>query len=161
MQIRVTQKADMGLSLLAMRDAAERREVMQGIGLQLVSLAKRSFQEPALRPSDWPARLSGGDHALLKKRGDLWRSLRVTATTSNSVTCGSDRKYAGIHQHGGTIRAKTSGGLRFKIGDRWVTKAKVEIPARPFFPITATGSLTDLAKGKIDRLIHDWLEDAR
>lgn len=50
---------------------------------------------------------------------------------------GTNVKYGSTHQFGAkdrTIRAKTSKGLRFQVGGRWVTKkqVKVTIPAHPF-----------------------------
>lgn len=48
-----------------------------------------------------------------------------------SVEAGTNVVYAAIHQKGGTIRPKTANHLVFKIGDRFVSTDKVEIPPRP------------------------------
>lgn len=40
--------------------------------------------------------------------------------------------YAAIHEYGGTIKPKVQKYLRFKIGERWITKKVVVIPARPY-----------------------------
>ena len=52
------------------------------------------------------------------------------------VEVGTNVIYAAIHQLGGTIRAKTEKGLKFRIpGVGWRTKASVDIPARPFLGV--------------------------
>jgi len=67
----------------------------------------------------------------------------VTGTLRKSITykmrknpvmasVGTNLVYAPIHEYGGTIRAKGSGYLRFKMGDKWVTTKSVKIPARPY-----------------------------
>lgn len=93
--------------------------------------------------------------------GKKWRtSIRAAATGGktlvastqlrNSIKSYSDEKgfavgtnvkHAGTHQFGEpgrTIRAKTSKGLRFQVGGRWVTKkqVKVTIPARPYLGLS-------------------------
>lgn len=73
-----------------------------------------------------------------------------SAVLKNSITyqsnetgfaVGTNSIYAATHQLGDkrTISANSSNGLRFKIGDQWVTKkeVKVDIPARPFLGISA------------------------
>lgn len=57
------------------------------------------------------------------------------AADADGVTIGTNTRYAAVHQFGVTIRAKTSRGLRFRIGDRWVTKRTVFIPPRPFLGV--------------------------
>ena len=73
-----------------------------------------------------------------------------TAQLRNSIKSYSDEKgfavgtnvkHGATHQFGEkgrTIRAKTSRGLRFQVGGRWVTKkqVKVKIPARPFLGLS-------------------------
>lgn len=49
---------------------------------------------------------------------------------------GTNRFNARIHQFGGVIKAKTKSGLKFKLGDRWITKQSVKMPARPFIGIS-------------------------
>lgn len=60
------------------------------------------------------------------------------ATTANEqgFAVGTNVKYAAIHQLGGTIRAKTSRGLIFKINGKFVRKKEIEIPSRPFLGIS-------------------------
>lgn len=49
----------------------------------------------------------------------------------DSVEVGSNAKYAAIHHFGGVIRAKNAGALRFRIGESFVMKKAVTMPARP------------------------------
>ena len=64
----------------------------------------------------WPIKKSG-EPSRLNERGALYQSIRITQLGANSVTAGSDRKYAAIHQLGGTIVPKNPQSyLVFKIG---------------------------------------------
>lgn len=56
-------------------------------------------------------------------------------SSAKGVEYGTNLKYAAIHQFGGTIRAKGDGLLKFKIGDQWISKREVKIPARPYLGI--------------------------
>lgn len=78
------------------------------------------------------------------------KTLIDTAQLRNSIKSYSDEKgfavgtnvkHGATHQFGEkgrTIRAKTSRGLRFQVGGRWITKkqVKVKIPARPFLGLS-------------------------
>jgi len=80
-----------------------------------------------------------------RRSGDLARSVNYKVS-GNRVVIGSNLRYARIHELGGVIKAKgtlsnraarTIGFgrepmLTFKIGDRWVSKAQVTIPRRPY-----------------------------
>lgn len=60
---------------------------------------------------------------------------------------GVNRIYAAIHQFGGTIKAKTDKGLRFKTpGGGFATKKEVSIPARPYLGVSARdeGEILDI-----------------
>lgn len=96
----------------------------------------------------------------LTKTADLKNSISSRAT-SEGVAVGTNKIYAGMHQFGTenepggrlTIRAKTSKGLRFRIGGRWVTKQEVKIrmPKRAFLGINRE----DLAE--IKSMMEDFL----
>lgn len=120
----------------ALRAAADPKPALSAAGEVLVQMAKRAFDEPKLRPAAWPAlkpatlkakARRGKSNAILKSNGTLWRSLRVLSADKTMVTVGSDRPYAAYHQ----------------LGTR-------HIPARPFFPVTAQGKLTETAKTRIE-----------
>ena len=81
------------------------------------------------------AQLVGGQTLVLKAR--LLRSITHKADNSGA-SWGTNVIYAGIHQFGGTIKAKGGGALRFRTpGGGFVTVKKVTIPARPFIGVNA------------------------
>lgn len=94
------------------------KQVAQAMGLALVSLAIRSFNDESLRATPWAALkeatiarkiAEGTSTAILKRHGLLWRSWRVVEYTNSYVKVGSDRPYADVHQFGskdGTIPAR-------------------------------------------------------
>lgn len=125
------------------RKAKDPSKALRAAGEVLVQMAKRSFDEPAIRVAPWaplrPATLAakaraGKSTGLLKASGTLWRSLRVLEVDKTRVAFGSDRPYAGFHQ----------------IGTR-------RIPARPFFPITGGGKLSPLAKQRVESALKKTL----
>jgi phage gpG-like protein len=126
----------------------DRRPVLEAMGTQLVTITKKAFNDASLRAATWPPKRDGSA-ATLKKTGALWQSIRITEITATSVTVGSDRKYAAIHQLGGEITPKAAKALRFFSGGRWWTVKKVTMPARPFFPFLG-GQMTPLAAKKIE-----------
>lgn len=65
---------------------------------------------------------------------DLATSIHVESS-AKGVEVGTNKEYAAIHQFGGTIRAKGDGLLRFKIGDQWISKKSIKMPARPYLGI--------------------------
>lgn len=149
-----------------LRRMAERiknaRPLMLSIGVQLTSMAQRSFTESTLRAATWHEK-KDGTPATLYKRGVLKQSLRVTSADARSVTVGSDRPYAAIHQFGGrtrphVIRPKHRKALRWGSGAAAHFATEVHhpgsrIPARPFFPFDAQGSLTTDASDAVRSLI--------
>lgn len=87
--------------------------------------------KPSLR-----AQLRGGK--TLTKDGHLGDSIS-SGVEGKSAVWGVNRIYAAIHQFGGTIRAKSSRGLRFAIpGFGWRSVRQVSMPARPFLGLSAT-----------------------
>lgn len=80
----------------------------------------------------------------LTQSAGLKNSIKSKASM-DGFAVGTNKIYARTHQFGEkgraiTIRAKTSRGLVFKIGDRWIRKHQVQvniqIPARPFLGIS-------------------------
>jgi phage gpG-like protein len=127
----------------AVRRVTAARPAMQAIAEIIRGEALRNFREGGRYPSRWTpsarARKTGG--RTLLDRGTLRNSITATATDS-TAQAGTALKYAGIHQFGGTIRAKTSKGLRFKGAGKWANKREVTIPGRPFMPISSAGELS-------------------
>jgi phage gpG-like protein len=120
--------------------------ILEAVGLQVVSFTQRTFRDESLRAAPWPNKRDGSPSNLIKS-GTLRRSIRITNIGGTSVTVGSDRVYAAIHQLGGTIQGRPY--LRFKTPTGFVTVRKVTMPARPFFPITKSGTLTSAAQAKV------------
>ena len=119
------------------------RPVLEAIGLQVVAIAMRSFNEPAMRAAPWaplkPETIAenirlGKSTAILKRDVVLARAWRVTDLQDRSVTAGTDRPYASFHQTG------TRRGL----------------PARPMLPFlgaTAESAvLVPWAREKLERI---------
>jgi phage virion morphogenesis protein len=82
------------------------------------------------------AQASGPGRTLIHK-ARLLRS--ITHRASNSGTSwGTNVIYAGIHQFGGTIKAKGGGALRFRIpGGGFATVKAVKMPQRAFVGVNA------------------------
>lgn len=123
------------------------------MGEAIKTLAKRAFNSPDLRAATWPAK-TDNTPATLRKSGTLAKHIRATATAS-SVSIGSDRHYAAIHQLGGKtsphiIRPKTKQALKTPYGVfKKIKHPGSKIPARPFLPFTAMGQPTARASRDI------------
>lgn len=165
MQVTITQVHDLVSPDLAnrLRLASNKRGIHEAIGLAIISITKRAFNDAGLRASPWP-NLVGGAPARLRKSGTLAKSVRVISATDSGMVVGSDRKYAAIHQLGGTtaahiIRAKNGKALKIPgIGFRkLVHHPGSKIPARPFFPFTSSGQPTGPAHSAIVQVIDKRL----
>jgi phage gpG-like protein len=100
--------------------------------------------DPKGRPwkPSFRAQLEGGQ--TLSDTGRLRRSFSVRATGPWGFTVGTNVRYAAPHQFGATIVPRRARYLRFRLAGgrgrrkggkgRWVTAARVDLPARPFFP---------------------------
>jgi len=100
------------------------------------------------------AKKSFGKAGNLKSRtGHLRRSIKSGAT-ANKGWLSNDVVYAGIHEYGGTIKAKGN-YLKFKIGNQFVSVKQVVIPARPFLKPAITENMR-----KIEDLIFDRIQKA-
>src|SRR5436190_11023381 len=137
-------------------DAGPRREAMEAIGLGLVSMAKRAFNtDTSLRPAPW-ANKKDGTPSTLQKSTRLRQSIRVTSVSGDSVSLGSDAKYAAIHQLGGRTKAHLI-RPRFKKAllvpgkgiFRYVKHPGSAIPPRPYLPFDASGRPTPQAHALI------------
>jgi phage gpG-like protein len=86
----------------------------------------------------------------LKDTGRMQSAITYLAT-KKGVTWGvpTGFPHAAILNFGGTITAKTSRGLRFKVGSRWVTKNSVTIPKRQFvgFSLADKQEVLDIVYG--------------
>lgn len=108
MSLSVRDSLDPALRKMA-GQVADKRPILEAVGLQLVSIAQRSFNDPALRAAPWAplkgatlaAKIKAGKStAILKRDVVLARSWRVAGLTASTVTVATDRPYAGYHQFG-------------------------------------------------------------
>lgn len=130
--------------------------VMDEIGAAMVDSTRQRFADgvgpdgqswsPSMR-----ARLEGGQTLVDRRR--LEGSL-THAPSRVEVSIGTNLVYAGIHQFGGRVQAKSARKMRFRVGGRWATKQAVEIPARPYLGIS------DADGNEIEAILADWLGDA-
>jgi len=122
---------------LARERGQDLRPAWRAIGQQAVTFTKNRFTTSrAPDGSSWqPSRKTSGLTLVLK--GLLLRSISARPATNDGVDVGSNRVYAGIHQSGGVIRAKTAKGLRFRVGPNgaWVSKREVDIPKREYLGV--------------------------
>lgn len=132
--------------------------LMEGIGLTLESATIDRFDtETAPDGSKWKpslrAKTEGGK--TLTDTSQL-RSSVTSEADATSVAVGTNKIYAGAHQFGATIRAKSAKGLRFALpgGLGFRRVMQVELPARPFLGLSAEDETEILAQ------IEDYARDA-
>ena len=146
-------------ALAALGQAAARadrpRELWDAVGQALVDSTQNRFEtETDPEGNPWPDSL--------RKLVEGGRTLTDTARMVSSLThepsdagvaVGTNAIQAAIHQMGGTIRAKTSKGLRFRAPGKggWMTKSKVTMPRRAFL------GLDDEDEAEITAIAGDWL----
>lgn len=149
MQFHVTMRDGISPQLAKLaRACAYPREILVAIGLQVMSLTKRAFTFPELRPQAWaPVRKKKGKP--LRKSGTLWHSIAVIGPVGRQVTVASDRTYAAVHQFGASIKrtGKRKGAYT------------IRIPARPFFPFRRSGAPTARATTAMERAIRAALRN--
>lgn len=110
---------------------------MRGIGEIVRRSVEQNFAaKPPGRPEAWKEskRVKEKGGQTLSDTGRLRRSFTVRAY-NDRAEIGTNVKYAAIHQAGGVVMAKNKPYLKFKIGDQWVSKKSVTIPARPFLMV--------------------------
>lgn len=115
--------------------------LMSGIGLYLEGATIDRFdREQAPDGAGWSksirARVDGGK--TLSDSGQLRGSITSEAS-GNQVAVGTNKIYAGVHQFGATISAKSAPFLMFNLpGGLGLRKVKeVQIPARPFLGLSS------------------------
>jgi phage virion morphogenesis protein len=133
----------------------DKRGLFDNIGAGLVVSTQDRFEkESDPEGNPWPEslrkKLMGG--RTLTESSRLVSSITHEAT-DDMVAVGTNVIYAAIHQTGGTIKAKTPTGLRFRAPGNggWVTKQSVEMPQRAFL------GLDDEDEKMIEEEAADWL----
>jgi len=131
------------------------------ISTRLRASILKNFRLGGWYPARWPksigAMLRGGK--TLVDRSTLRGSIS-TKSGDNYAAAGTSVKYAAVHQFGATIRAKTARGLRFRIGQQWVTKRSVVIPPRPFLPVRFGRLHPDDSK-YVGDVLRNWVANGR
>lgn len=146
---------------------------MENIDFKSTSLAlaeslrtstRERFKEeksPENKPWERSIRASREGGKTLTDSAGLKNSIKSTADGSG-FAIGTNKIYARTHQFGEsgrkiTIRAKTSRGLVFNIGGRWIRKNQVtvniKIPARPFLGISDEDMLE--IKGTLEDILSE------
>lgn len=142
MQIQLTLTRDTVSPALraAIGRASDKARLHRVMGMAVVSVTKRAFLVPSLRPAAWKAK-KDGTPSRLRKSGTLAKSPRVVSATKAGALVGSDRKYAAIHQLGG--RAGIGGSAK--------------MPARPYFPFYRGGGITKQAQRTVESALRGAL----
>lgn len=125
-----------------MGDAAEK--AMSDVMQEAVRLARRALGPAGTGPRS--------------QSGALSRSIGYRVTRSGDTITGSletHSPYAWIHENGAVIQAKKAEYLRFRVAGRWVSKKRVEIPARPFMRPSLDKALEQLPQRLGERLAEE------
>jgi phage gpG-like protein len=86
--------------------------------------------------------------------------LRAMLGGALGVEFGTNVLYAKIQHFGGVIKAKHAEWLVFRIGDRWVKKKQVTIPARPYMPPLPSGDLNREDSAEVLAIVNSNLKRA-
>jgi len=143
--------------------AGRKDDLLHEIGLYLVESSQNRFEDQ-IGPDgkEWKVsgRVAASGGQTLVKDGHLRASITYRLR-GGSVEAGSNLIYAGVHQKGATIRAKTAKGLIFQVpgkpGDNDVSYRRVQsvtIPARPYMGINAAD------RREIREIVEDHLREA-
>lgn len=141
------------------KNASDKSGIHSAMGLAIVGITKRAFNDASLRPRSWSPK-SDGSPARLRKSGTLAKSIRVTASGASGFTVGTDRPYGAIHQLGGqtaahTILPKNGQALNWPGAAHPVAKVEhpgSKIPARPYLPFSRSGQPTRRAVQELQRV---------
>lgn len=137
--LRITYSAGSALGLLDRAIAAglDLRPALRSIAAEGVDQTLDRFTtKRAPNGQTWKPSSNPTGSTLVASTG-LRDSISVRPPEANAVEWGSNKVYAGVHQHGAVIRPRAASALRFKIGDRWISAKKVTIPARPYLGANA------------------------
>jgi phage virion morphogenesis protein len=131
-------EAALGADLAALAAKAEHLDpLMDEVGMILVGSTTRRFETgegPDGKPWEKSARAKTEGGKTLLQDGHLRDSITYDAS-GRTVTVGSNRIYAAIHQFGGVIVPKNAKALAFQAGGGLVVVSKVTMPARPYLGV--------------------------
>lgn len=155
---RIESKAPRRVFAALSRVMANPTPVMAAIGTGLVESTHERF-ERAVDPGGqaWAPLLPA--YAAIKRGPGILRAAGMAGGLMGSITrragrdrveVGTNKIYAGVHQHGATIRANKAKALVFRLAGGMVMAKSVTIPARPFLGLTRSD----------EDMILDMLQDA-
>jgi phage virion morphogenesis protein len=123
----------------AVAKVAERQELANTLGEQLVSSTIERFEEgagPDGKKWEPSARAELENGQTLVDNGHLKGSINYEASPTAIAVGTTDEIKGAIHQFGGTITPKKAGALKFSVpGGGFVQAKKVQMPARPYIGI--------------------------
>ena len=151
---------------------------LKEMSISLLALIQRGMEQERspdgtpwqqLKPST--VRQRGSAHPMLRRAGDLFRSLQP-GTTDDSAYVGSNWPYAGAHQFGARIKRKGGTATLYfrqgaggRVGNRFVRRNRsnfaqeaqvgpyeILIPARPYM-FTATGRFPESWKDRMCAIV--------
>lgn len=112
--------------------------VLRAMGTTFKSITEGNFNSAGqqFRPMPWPAlKDPPGQKSILQRSTVMAKSFQLSVN-SRSATLTNPTVYAPVHQFGATIRPKNAKRLSWvNSSGRRVWAKKVEIPARPFYPV--------------------------
>ena len=129
-----------------LKNARHPRPMMRAIAAELLSITEDNFARQRWGSRKWDPTKRGGK--ILQKSGQLAASIH-TASGSHFARIGTNKPYAAIHQFGGTVKAKNKPYLLFKVGDGFRRVKQVNIPARPYLPMSKGGTLQAGAESRL------------
>lgn len=141
------------------RTAKNPLPVLRAMGTTFKSITEGTFNSAgaAYRPKPWPPlKDPEGQPSILQKSTTLAKAFHLEVT-AQAATLSNPMPYAGIHQFGGTIRAKGKALSWINSKGERVFAKMVKIPPRPFFPVL-DGKLTPKAEEKISAAAQRVIE---
>ncbi|MEX0617539.1 MAG: phage virion morphogenesis protein [Pseudohongiellaceae bacterium] len=145
--LRIEENIDIAVDLMRRieQNMGSTRPAMLDIGEHLQGSVEERFRtetDPEGNPweplSEFTKANKRNDKILTESGGSGLRGSLHYSASNTSLEQGTNKIYAAIHQFGGTIRAKGSGGLA--IGSEkgaFAIVKQVEIPARPYLGLSA------------------------
>jgi len=130
----------------------QRHELLDMLGGMVAEQTKERIATEKTSPdgAPWKPNRRGGDILVLE--GHLLSSIDHQVS-GNQAEVGSAMVYAAIHQHGGTIKAKSAKKLAFSAGNQMFFVDSVDIPARPYLGLSG-GNIAEL-----ETELGNWLEE--
>lgn len=137
--------------LARLSNPANRSRLMEALAIQLETQTRRRIESEKTAPdgSAWKPNIFGT--SILYATGRNLRNSIASDASGDVASAWANFRYAGVHQFGATIRAKSKRGLRFATPGGFRTRQTVTIPARPFLGVSRAN------EAEIVRVTTDWI----